>query len=138
MARALAGLPQETADAYTSVTPVGWVPVRDVDAVTIAVAEASTRWTAERLTQESARIGVEQLLKGLWRVMLRFTSDEALVARTPLIYSKTFNVGHLESRISRPGSAELVHSGWPPIPDLQLLGLAGGIETVLRCAGSPR
>ena len=53
MARALAGLPQETADAYTSVTPVGWVPVRDVDAVTIAVANNFTSLDVVRETSNA-------------------------------------------------------------------------------------
>lgn len=135
VARALASLPQEIVEPYTSVTTVGWVPVRSVDAVTTAVAEAAPGWTAERLSADSARIGVEALMKGLWRVILRFTSDEALVARTPLLYSKTYNVGQLESAIPRPGHAEVVHSGWRGITDLQIAGLAAGIETVLRCAG---
>lgn len=137
VARALASLPRESAEAYTGVTPVGWVPVRIVDAVTqaVAAAAASSEWTPERLSEESARLGVESLMKGLWRVILRFTSDEALVARTPLIYSKTFNVGRLESIIPRPGIAEVTHSGWATITDLQIVGLGAGIQTVLRCAG---
>lgn len=135
VARALASVPADTAEAYTAITPIGWVTVRDVDAVTHAVAALSPEWTAERLAREAARVGVENLVNGLWRVMLRFTSDEALVKRTPLFYSKTFNIGELSSVIPRPGTAELVQSGWPAITELQLAGLGGGIETVIRCAG---
>jgi hypothetical protein len=133
VARAIASLPREVTEAYENVG-VGWVPVPVVDAATHAIARQSG-WTAERLVRESARQSVETLLRGLWRVMLRFTSDEALMARTPLLYSKTFNAGRLESRFENARHADVTQSGWPGISDLQLLGLATGIETVLRCAG---
>ncbi len=135
VARALASVPHELSDAYANVTAVGWVPVRAVEAVVGAVAAAEPAWTPERLCQETARFAVQNLMNGLWRVILRFTSDSALVARTPLLYSKTYNVGRLESIIPRPGIAEVTQSGWPEITDLQLVSLAAGIETVLRCAG---
>lgn len=134
VARALATLPRDDVDAYTTATTLGWVPVRIVDDVTRAVAVASG-WPAERLSREAAASSVEALMLGLWRVMLRFTSDEALIARTPLLYAKTYNVGQLESTFPRPGLAEVTQSGWPGITDLQVIGLASGIETVLRCAG---
>jgi hypothetical protein len=133
VARAIASLPRETAEAYTSVG-LGWVPVTVVDTVLGAIA-SEAGWSAERLTRESSRASVETLLGGLWRVMLRFTSDEALIARTPLLYSKTFNVGRLESEFLSMRHAEVTQSGWPGISDLQLIGVATGIETVLRCAG---
>lgn len=41
----------------------------------------------------------------------------------------------LEARIERPGRADLSLSGWPGVPRTELVGLATGIETVLRCAG---
>jgi hypothetical protein len=135
VARAIASLPRETAEAWENAGTVGWVPVACVDDVTRAVAAHAPGWTPERLGAESARRSVEMLMKTLWRIMLRFTSDEALVARTPLLYSKTFNVGRLESAFPRPGVAEVVHAGWPEITDLQVIGLANGIEAVLDCAG---
>jgi hypothetical protein len=131
---ALASLPRETVEAYTRSTIVGWVPVNVIDDVTIAICRATTAWTPERLQAESSRHSVEALLRGLWKVMLRFTSDDALIARTPLLYSRTFDTGRLESSFPRPGHADVVQSGWPTISDLQVIGLSAGIETVLRCA----
>lgn len=134
VARALASLPAPAREAYESATSVGWVPVPAVDAFMAAVAKESG-WELSKLAYESSRRSVERLLGGLWRVILRFTSDEALVARTPLIYSKTFDTGRLESRIPRSGHADVVQSGWPEIPDVHLIGLAAGIDAALRSAG---
>lgn len=134
VARALTSLPADARETYESATSVGWVPLPAVDAMMAAVARESG-WDPSRLSYETSRVSVERLLRGLWRVILRFTSDEALVARTPLIYSKTFDTGRLESRIPRPGHAEVVQSGWVDIPDVHLVGLAGGIDAALRAAG---
>lgn len=134
VARAIASLPAATREAYVGVTSVGWLPIDVFDAFLHAAAREGDR-DVTKMVREQSIASAEALLNGLWRSLLRFTSDDALVARTPTIYGKTFNTGRLMSRIDRPGIAEIQQTGWPEIPDLHVAGLAAGIETVLRCAG---
>jgi hypothetical protein len=68
-------------------------------------------------------------------MLIRLTSDEALVRRTPAYYSRAFNIGTLASTIPEPGRVSLTLSGFPGAPDFSLRGVAWGIETVMTVAG---
>ncbi len=131
---ALASLPPEHRAQLEAVMPVSWLDIDACNGLFVAVARAIGR-DPEELQAEIARIGVERTLHGMWRVLLRFTTDAALVARTPLLYSKTYDAGTLRGRIDTPGVCHVELEGWPDPPKLELIGLAAGIEAVLRCAG---
>lgn len=64
--------------------PVSWCCVEAVNAVLEAAAPESGR-SPSSFQAEVVRMGVERTFETLWRIILRFTSDEALVRRTPLI-----------------------------------------------------
>lgn len=132
--RALDSLPDPIRREYELLTAAERIRVPTVEAVYEAAAREIGREPL-RLHRDIVRTGVERTLKTLWRMLLRFTTDEALVARTPLIYSRTFDTGRLESRIVSPGLAHIRLTGWPDVSEMQMNGLATGIETVLRCAG---
>lgn len=130
----MANLPPAYREELETLTAVSWIDTEVAESILYAVAPLAGR-DPLHLHTDIVRIGVERTLRTLWRIILRFTSDRALVLRTPLIYSKTFDRGELLSRIEGPGRAELALSDWPDISDMQLNGLATGIETVLRVAG---
>lgn len=130
----MASLPPAWREQLTTLTPMTWVDTEVAESIIYAVAARVGR-DALVLHREIVRIGVERTFRTLWRAILRFTSDRALVSRTPLIYSKTFDRGELTSRIQSPGRAELELTGWPEVSEMQLNGLATGIETVLVVAG---
>lgn len=131
---AMASLPPAYREELESLTAVSWVDTEVAESILYAVAPLAGRDPLQ-LHTDIVRIGVQKTLRTLWRILLRFTSDRALVLRTPLIYSKTFDRGELLSRIEGPGRAELALSGWPDISEMQLNGLATGVETVLTAAG---
>lgn len=131
---AIDSLPPTWREEIRTLTPLSWIDTEKAESVVYAVAARMGR-DALQLHSEVVRMGVERTFRTLWRAILRFTSDAALVARTPLMYSKTFDHGSLTSRIESPGRAELSLTGWPDISDMQLNGLATGIETVLAVAG---
>lgn len=136
LAASLATLPAEHRSDFEHIMPVSWIDSRASNDLIAAVARQLGR-APEEFQVEVVRVGVERTLSTLWRIILRFTSDAALVKRTPLLYSKTYDVGELVSRIDRPGRAALELRGWPSprVPNMDLIGLSTGIETVLRCAG---
>lgn len=134
MDAAIRSLPDPLRGEIDSLMPVSWCSVDAANALLEAAARESGR-SPSSFQAEVVRVGVERTFKTLWRIILRFTSDEALVRRTPLIYSKTYDRGRLSARIARPGRAEIDLTGWATPPQLDLEGLACGIETVLRVAG---
>jgi hypothetical protein len=131
---ALRTLPPKTREEFAQVMPMSWMRVALAEEVVHSIAKAAGRDPLQ-LHSQVVRIGVEKTFRTLWRLILRFTTDAALVQRTPLIYSKTFDRGELISKMAAPGRSELHLRGWPDISEMQIRGLAMGIESVLRVAG---
>jgi hypothetical protein len=119
---------------YDEISALSWPRVSTAEAIVYATAAELGRDPIE-LHEQIARAGVERTLNGLWRLLLRFTTDEALVARTPRIYARALNRGELRPRVIGPGRAEIEVHDWPDIPEFSLRGLRVAIETVLRLAG---
>jgi hypothetical protein len=132
--RALASISPRMREEYVSASPLSWVPIATVEAVYVAMArEAGV--DVPSLHREVARKGIEHTLKSMWRLLLRLTSDESLISRTPVIYARGYSRGRLEVTIPRPGRGEIKLMDWPDAPDFTLRGVGVGVETVLVLAG---
>ena len=132
--RALRGMPVELRQSYETITALTKIPTETVERVYEAVAREAGR-DVFRLHRDVVRTSVEQALKSIWRVLLRFTGDEALVRRTPLFFNRGLSKGRLESSMVSPGKAEIRLTGWAGVSALQINGIAAAIEAVLSCAG---
>ena len=131
---AIARLPEADRRLYLEALPVSWIPTRIVDQVTVEISRLDGR-SPENLQIASARLSVERSLRGVWRMLLRVTTDDMLVTRTPTIFGRSYNCGLLVSRISRPGVADVALKQWPDVSDLQIVAIGAGIEAALRVAG---
>jgi hypothetical protein len=134
VANALTSLPAEIRSEFVEITALSWVPMTTITRVVDAVAVAA-RKNPERLIDEAVRRAVERTFKTVWRVMLRFTTDAALIARTPVVYSLSRNIGRLTSRIVAPGKAEVTLNDWPGVSARQVRTLGISIVTVVTLAG---
>jgi len=114
--------------------PIDWIPIRIQEAFYAALAQETGK-PLEELHTDVARESTARTLRTIWRVLLRFTSDTALVARAPIFFEKSFSRGRLSAELEAPGKARLRVRGWPDIPEFSLRGVRIGIETVLREAG---
>lgn len=68
-------------------------------------------------------------------MLLRLTSDSALVSRTPVLYAKSYNRGRLVASIVFGGRGHVELLDWPDVPDWPIRGTQAGIETGLEIAG---
>lgn len=135
-AAALATLPRADAEAYAQANALDWVPVRVVEAVARACGETTGRdW--QSLNDEVSRLGSRRAFGTLWRVFLRFTSDEALMSRGPTIFGKTYSHGRVHADFSGRGTARVVLE-WPGVPDLVIRTLRVAIEELLVAGGRAR
>lgn len=134
VADALKKVPAKAREEFDPVTPMTWVPLTSVSTVVEQIA-ADARRPVDDLTDEAVRRAAEQMFRTSWRLLLRFTTDHALIARTPVIYSKWRNIGRLESNLLAPGHSQIVLRGWPGVNERSVRTLAVSIETVLRLAG---
>jgi hypothetical protein len=134
MQRALATLPSAVAREYEEITALSWVPLTTLAAVIDAVALEAGK-EPEAFFDEVVKKTTERSFKTLFRVLLHFTSDEALIRRTPILYSKTRNVGRLEASLVQPGVARLTLTGWPSLAERSARSIGIGIQTVLSLSG---
>lgn len=119
---------------FESITGVGWVPIASMEAVFGEIGRPRGQSVAE-LHEQVARISVEQTLRTVWRLLLRVTSDQALLSRAPALFARSYNRGRIEALQLMPGRGELTLQDWPNVPDWVLRGTRIGIETSLRLAG---
>ena len=87
------------------------------------------------MVDDVARRAVERTFKTVWRLLLRLTSDEALLKRASAIYARWRNTGQLSARIIEPGLAELRLTGWPGVSDRQLRIIGISVQTAVVLAG---
>ncbi len=132
--RAVGRLSPEIRRELDMILTTTWVPSEVPDTLHRYVAEELGRDPVD-VRRELVRTALPRTFKTIWRVLLRFTSDQALVARAPLIYSKSFDRGQFVSRIDSPGVAQMRLAGWHSPPELELVGIATAVEVVLRLAG---
>lgn len=134
VARCIDELPDDIRKEMQGVIAGAWVPLRAYDAFYRAFADRMGVDIAE-LHTEMSRQSVERTFKTMWRLLLRLTSDAALVSRTPILYSRAYTKGQLKTVSFTPGVAEIELEGWPNPPDIVLRGTRIAIETVLRLSG---
>ena len=132
--QALASLPPETRSEFVEITALSWVPLATVSKVVDTVAAQAGK-NPERLIDDAVRRAVERTFKTVWRVMLRFTTDAALINRTPVVYSLSRNIGRLTARIVSPGKSEVVLTEWPGVSARHVRTLGISIATVVTLAG---
>ncbi len=132
--RARASLTEEQRDVLDSAVPAAWIPVTVLDTFYYAIGAEAGR-DLHGFYPEVVKEGITATLRSVWRVLLRLTSDRALLRRTPLIYERGHSVGKITPRIDGPGRATVVLTQWPQMPDLRRLGVASGIRAVMEVAG---
>jgi len=132
--RALARLPDGPRRDVEELLAIGWIPASTAQLLKDAVAALVGR-TSEEVQVQVVRASLGQIINVFWRLLLRHVSDEALVKRTPLLYSRTFDRGELVAQVIGPGHASFELLGWPDVSDYDILGLATGIAFVLEHAG---
>ncbi len=127
-------LPEALREEYLGATNLTWVPITTLERVVEACGLEIGRDPLD-LNDEVSRIATERAFGTVWRIFLRFTSDNALISRTPIIYTKTYDIGRIVPAIPEQGSATIELLDFPDAPEFVVRPLGVGIETTLRCAG---
>ncbi|MDH5493240.1 MAG: DUF2378 family protein [Myxococcales bacterium] len=132
--RALDRLPADRRAEYDGATALSWVRISTILMFFQGLAEETGRdiWDVH---EEIVRHGIARTLTTVWRLLLRMTSDEAIVKRTPILYGKHFNIGRASAQIDAKGNGRMRVVDFPMIDDMSLHGLSVGIEAVLEFAG---
>lgn len=130
----IAELPDDQREEYEGLTLLSWCRHTTATEVVVRVGRVLGK-RPEAFQAEVVRAGVERLFGGIWKVLLRLSSDDALIKRTAILYSKACDRGRLDAESLSPGHVKLTLSEWPDIPDLAIIALAAGVESVLHVVG---
>jgi hypothetical protein len=134
LTRALERVPPPVRTSFENAVPMGWVPIYVLE-TTFGEMAAEVGTTVAELHERVARRSIELTFHRFWRLLLRVTTDAALVSRTPAIFARSYNRGRIESRIWSPGRGEVKLTDWPKAPEWAVRGLRIGIEVALSVAG---
>lgn len=132
--QALASVTPELRHEIETLSPMSWIALAKVELIQDAISHAAGK-DPEAFHDQVIRRSVDDALNTLYRVVLRFVSDESLVLRTPAMFRRTRKLGNLVSRIDRPGHAELELTGWPGIQERHVRQVGIGVERVLVLTG---
>jgi hypothetical protein len=119
---------------WQEATGIEWIDAELVADSVLSLARTVGR-EAEALNAAATRLGTAQSFRTVWRVLLRFTSNEALIARSSVLYSRAFDTGRIEYEQASDGRGVLRLLDWTDPPRIHMIGLAAGIETMLRLSG---
>ncbi len=132
--RALERLRPEQREELATLLPVSWLRVST--AVAFVNAAAHEQGEDPMLLHERVvRRSLERTMTTVWRVVLRFTTDAALLGRAPVIYAKSHDGGSISTPLVEAGRAQCELVDWPDVPKMSMQGIAIGMETVLRLGG---
>lgn len=131
VARVVARLPRDRREEYDGLGFLSWCRHSTATEVVVEVGREIGK-LPEAFQAEVVRAGVERTFGGVWKVLLKLSSDDALIKRSALLYSKACDRGRMTAASLAPGHVKLTLSEWPDIPDLGAIALAAGIEAVLN------
>jgi hypothetical protein len=130
----VATLPTDHVEELMLVTPLSWVRIGVLEALYGVLAPSVGMTVADLHSEIAARV-VGKAVTTIWRALLHFASDGAIVARAPVIFKRAYKQGRLEVIRTSPGSADLRITDWPDMSDFALRGFRIGLESTLRSAG---
>lgn len=129
-----ATLDADVRDEFRNTATLPWLRLSTVTQVGDALARVAGR-TPDAVWDALVKHGAQRWFRLVWRVLLNLASDEALLSRSAMIYSRARNTGSMSGGVVSPGRAELVVTGWPEMPERQVRNLALASELILEAAG---
>ena len=135
--RAVESLSFEDQHEVRSLTSIGWTTAALACRLKTAVAQEAKMEPLE-LQRWVVQEGVRKTVNGVWKLLARLVSDDQLIKRAPLLYSKTFDRGVMTVTVPRSGQAIAQIVGWPAIPEFDIVGLLAGIEAVFASFDRPK
>lgn len=133
--RAMARVPAADRDHYLGASSMSWVRVAAIHEV-LAACAAETKVDPREMNRTLTRAVTDQHFRGPWKIFFRFTTDEALLSRGPVMYGKTYSRGRMVIETLANGRIVFDVVDYPNVDELVVLeGLAVATEQALVVAG---
>jgi hypothetical protein len=132
--RALQTLEPVDREELSSATAVSWVRIEPFERFHVALARELGR-RVEDTHPEIVVGGSRRTFDTLWKMLLRVGGARIVMTRAPVVYSKTYDTGTMESRDIGDEGGRFALLGWPDVPEFVLRGLRAGITAALESVG---
>ncbi len=136
-ARGLATLRPDQREEILAALPISWVRMATSFALVEAAAHEAKK-DPDAVYDEVVKRSVVTTYRGVWKVLLRFTTPEALLTRASLMYEKSRNWGKMTATLLGPGRAELRVTEWPHMEDRFIRSIAVSSAAILELTGQRR
>lgn len=132
--RCLAAMSVEGGAELAALMPMTWCSLATTTEYWNELGRA-TNQDVRVIHRRLTRLGLERTFSTFWRILARLTTMEALVKRAAVIFGKAYDRGAMAAQLTGPGCVEVVVTGWPDMPDLEIDALTSAIEALGHLSG---
>jgi hypothetical protein len=134
VARVVARLPEDRRQEFEHLSMFAWCRCSTLNIVLEQVAVESGR-DVEVFVHDVVRHSFGVVLRSVWRLLARFTSNEAIVQRASMLYGRTLDRGVAHAHLLDGDHMALEISERPDLSRIDVLSIAAAIEAVFDVAG---
>jgi hypothetical protein len=134
LARVVARLPEERRQEFIELSLFGWCRCSTLNIVLTEVAKDVGR-DVDTLVHDVVRESFGVVLRTVWRLLARFTSEESIAMRAPLLYARALDRGRPRAFVEAPGHLVLEITERADLTHIDIVSIGAAIEAVLELAG---
>jgi hypothetical protein len=129
--RAVGALSEEQRSECLDILAIRWVHATTSVALVREVARVTGRDTRE-LHDTIIERTTERVFSTIWRSIFHFVSAEAMMARVPLVFKRTYLGITVQAELTGPTSAIVRIGNWSNIDELSFHGISVSLRVALR------
>jgi hypothetical protein len=133
LAEVVQRLPAERREEFEDLSMFAWCRCSTLNMVLAGVAEASGR-DVESFVHDVVRRSFGVVLRSVWRLLARFTSDSAIVERASILYGRTLDRGKAGAFFVSYDHMALEITERPDLSHIDVISIAAAVEAVFDVA----
>jgi hypothetical protein len=134
LAQVVARLPRDRQQEFEELSMFAWCRCSTLNMVLEGVAEESGR-DLTVFVHDVVRHSFGVVLRGVWRLLARFTSDSAIVERASMLYGRTLDRGKARAFFVAHDHMALEITERPDLSRIDVISIEAAIEAVFDVAG---
>ena len=128
--QALAKIEPELREELQNASMLSWCTQRALSALHERCSDIANI-ELDRFVTDVVKGSMKLTFGGVWKILFKVTSDEAIVRRAGILYSRSTTRGRLIAEITGKGRALIRLVDYPDIPHISVVATAASIEAAL-------
>ena len=129
----VAGLSSDRREEFEDLSMFAWCRCSTLNLVLAGVAEASGR-EVDGFVHAVVRRSFGVVLRSVWRLLARFTSDAAIVERASMLYGRTLDRGRARAYVVSHSHMALEITERPDLSRIDVISIGAAIDAVFDVA----